>query len=108
MTAGIVPRLLAAAITWVSACASQTAHAGDTESQRFRGFLQRAYDGAVHRSPMLAAEYGEHGGEDRWDDVSDAGLAADAAAIREQLAAARSQFSVDQLDAAAKLQYRVF
>ena len=108
LTAGIVPRLLAAAITWVAVCAAQTAHAGESESQRFRSFLQRAYDGAVQRSPMLAAEYGEHGGEDRWDDVSDAGLAADAAAVRQQLAAAQSQFSFDQLDAAAKLQYRVF
>lgn len=107
-TTGTGSRLWVAAIACVAVFALRTAHAGETESQRFRGFLQRAYDGAVQRSPMLAAEYGEHGGEDRWDDISEVGLAADARAVREQLAAAQSQFAFDQLDAAAKLQYRVF
>ena len=86
----IVPRLLAAAV--LVCCAAQ---AEETESQRFRAFLDHAYEGVVQRSPILASEFGEHVGEDRWDDVSEAGLAADAKAIREQLDAVKSQFSYD-------------
>ena len=100
--------VLAASAAFAGACAPRTGHAEETESQRFRSFLDRAYEGVVHRSPILAAEFGEHLGEDRWDDVSEAGLAADAQAVRKQLAAAQSQFSYDKLDAPAKLQYRVF
>jgi len=101
--ARIVPRLLAAAAVYC--CAAQAA---ETESQRFRAFLDHAYDGVVQRAPILASEFGEHVGEDRWDDVSEAGLAADAKAIRDQLDAVKSQFSYDELDASGKLQYRVF
>jgi len=103
LTARIVPRLLIAAA--FVCCAAQ---AQESESQRFRAFLDHAYDGVVERSPILAAEFGEHVGEDRWDDVSEAGAAADAGAIRQQLAAAQSQFSYELLDASGKLQYRVF
>ncbi len=101
--ARIVPRLLAAAA--VFCCAAQAA---ETESQRFRAFLDHAYDGVVQRAPILASEFGEHIGEDRWDDVSEAGLAADAKAISNQLDAAKDQFSYEKLDASGKLQYRVF
>ncbi|MFK5098359.1 DUF885 family protein, partial [Klebsiella pneumoniae] len=62
----------------------------------------------VQRSPILASEFGERAGEDRWDDVSEAGLAADAKAIRDQLDAVKSQFAYEKLDASGKLQYRVF
>jgi uncharacterized protein (DUF885 family) len=103
LTAGKGLRLLAAAAFF--SCA---VHAQETESQRFRAFLDHAYEGVVMRSPILASEYGDHVGEDRWDDVSEAGLAADAEAIRQQLAAAKSQFSYDALDASGKLQFRVF
>src|SRR3979411_2759255 len=66
--------LLAAA--FVSVCTPGAGHAEETESQRFRSFLDRAYESVVRRSPMLAA--------------------------------AKSQFSYDRLDASAKLQYRGF
>src|SRR5882724_8776936 len=100
--------VLAAVALFASVGAPEAGHAQDSESQRFRSFLDHAYDGVVHRSPMLASEFGEHVGDDRWDDVSESGLAADAQAVRKQLAAAKSQFSYDKLDASAKLQYRVF
>jgi uncharacterized protein (DUF885 family) len=79
-----------------------------TESQRFRAFLDQAYERAVQRSPLLAADFGEPVGEDRWDDLSAAGVAADNEVVRKQLAAAKSQFTYDRLDNATKLQYRVF
>ena len=103
LNARIVPRLLAAVVVFCSA-----AHAGESESQRFRAFLDHAYERVVQQSPILASEFGEHVGEDRWDDVSEAGLAADAKAIRDQLDAVKTQFKYDELDAAGKLQYRVF
>ncbi len=103
LLARMVPRLLAAALVF---CCS--AGAEESESLRFRAFLDRAYDGVVQRSPILASEFGERAGEDRWDDVSEAGLAADAKAIRDQLDAVKSQFAYEKLDASGKLQYRVF
>jgi len=103
LNARIVPRLLAAVVVFCSA-----AHAEESESQRFRAFLDHAYERVVQQSPILASEFGERVGEDRWDDSSEAGLAADAKAIRDQLDAVKTQFKYDELDAAGKLQYRVF
>src|SRR6267142_2587147 len=51
--------VLAAAAGFASVCAPRAGHAEETESQRFRSFLDRAYQGVVHRSPILAAEFGE-------------------------------------------------
>ena len=95
LNARIVPRLLAAVVVFCSA-----AHAEESESQRFRAFLDHAYERVVQQSPILASEFGEHVGEDRWDDSSEAGLAADAKAIRDQLDAVKTQFKYDELDAA--------
>lgn len=108
LSAGIAPRLLAAALIVGLVCTPQAGRAQESESQRFRAFLDQAYEGQVRRSPLLASEFGEHSGEDRWDDVSEQGLAAEADAIRQQLARAKSEFAFDKLDASTQLQYRVF
>lgn len=107
-SAGRALRLIAAAVVWAAAGAWGIGHAEDTESRRFRDFLDQTYQELVRRSPLLASEFGEHAGEDRWDDVSDAGLRAEEAALRRQLDAARSGFSAEKLDEATRLQYRVF
>lgn len=107
-SAGRALRLFAVAVVWAASGAFGIGHAAETESRRFRDFLDQVYQDSVQRSPLLASEYGEHAGEDSWDDVSDAGLREEEAAVRRQLEAARSGFSADKLDEATRLQYRVF
>jgi len=86
----------------------QTGWARNAESTRFAEYLDSVYAGAVQRSPMLATEYGERAGDDRWDDLSAAGVAADAAAVRRRLEVVGRQFAYAKLDEPARLQYRVF
>jgi uncharacterized protein (DUF885 family) len=82
--------------------------AGDTESQRFAAFLEDVYKQMLAASPQLATEVGGAGAGDRWDDLSDAALAAGAAQVRAHIATAKARFDPARLDAAAQLQYRVF
>jgi uncharacterized protein (DUF885 family) len=82
--------------------------AGDTESQRFAVFLESVYQRTLTASPQLATEFGSKAGDDRWDDISESGLAADAARIRSNIRAAKTRFDYAKLDAASQLQYRVF
>jgi uncharacterized protein (DUF885 family) len=82
--------------------------AGDTESQRFAAFLESVYQRTLTASPQLATEFGSKAGDDRWDDISESGLAADAARVRSNIRAAKTRFDYAKLDAASQLQYRVF
>ena len=82
--------------------------AGGSESHRFAEFLESVYQRRVLESPQLATEFGSRSGYDRWDDTSEPALAADAARVRSDLAAAKARFDYAKLDAAAQLQYRVF
>jgi uncharacterized protein (DUF885 family) len=108
MNAGTAARLIAVALAWIAAGARGTGHAQETESRRFREFLDQAYRGLVDRSPLLASEFGEQAGAGRWDDVSEAGLAREAGIVRKQLDEAKSGYSYDKLDRATQLRFRVF
>jgi uncharacterized protein (DUF885 family) len=84
------------------------AQAGNTESQRFAAFLQDVYQRNLVASPQLATEFGSKAGDDRWDDTSEAALAADAARVRGEMRTAKTRFDYAKLDPASQLQYRVF
>ena len=83
-------------------------NASDTESQRFAAFLESVYQRNLAASPQLATEFGSKAGDDRWDDTSEAALAADARRVRREMQAAKTRFDYAKLDAAAQLQHRVF
>ena len=80
----------------------------NSESQRFAAFLESVYQRDLARSPQLATEFGSKRGDDRWDDTSEAALAADAAQVRGDLRAAKTRFAYASLDPVSQLQYRVF
>src|SRR3984957_4067295 len=85
-----------------------TAAQAGSESQRFADFLESVYQRDLIRSPQLATEFGSALGDDRWDDTSEAALAADAVQVRGDLRAAKTRFVYANLDPATQLQYRVF
>jgi uncharacterized protein (DUF885 family) len=85
-----------------------TAQADDTESQRFAAFLDITYQKMLAASPQLATEFGGSTAADRWDDLSETTLAANAARVRRNMAEAKSRFNYARLDSASQLQYRVF
>jgi uncharacterized protein (DUF885 family) len=87
---------------------SGVASAGDTESQRFAAFLETVYQRNLAHSPQLATEFGSKTGDDRWDDTSERALAENAARVRGDIDAVRTQFDYARLDAPGQLQYRVF
>lgn len=85
-----------------------TSLASVTEAARLRVFLDLQYDEAIRRSPMLATEFNDLSGYDRWDDLSEAGLAEQAAADRRALESAESEFDTDLLGPVDRLQLRIF
>jgi len=82
--------------------------AGGAESQRFAAFLESVYQRTLAASPQLATEFGSKAGDNRWDDTSEAALAAGAARVRADIRTVKARFDYAQLDAASQLQYRVF
>jgi uncharacterized protein (DUF885 family) len=105
---GVAVRLLRAALIVLGLAVSGVASAGDSESQRFAGFLESAYQQSLMSRPQWATEAGSKVGYDRWDDTSEAALAKDAARIRANMRAAKAQFDYARLDPPSQLQYRVF
>ena len=92
----------------LAVAASAMASTPATETQRLRDFLDLQYDEAIRRSPMLATEFNDLAGYDRWDDLSDASLAAQAVADRRALQIAESSFDSRLLDPAGRLQLKIF
>jgi len=77
-------------------------------NERLYEFLDAQYNEAVRRSPMLATEFNDLTGYDRWDDVSEAALTAQAAADERALAVAESSFDSVVLDPVGLLQRQIF
>lgn len=98
--------LVAVALAGVALAGVATA--ADSQSQRFAAFLEKVYQESLASSPQLATEVGSKLGDDRWDDTSEAALAADAARVRANMRAAQQRFDYARLDPPAQLQYRVF
>ena len=105
---GLAVRLLRAALVVLGLAVSGAASAGDSESQRFAGFLESAYQQSLTSRPQWATEAGSKIGYDRWDDISEAALARDAARIRANIRTAKTRFNYARLDPPSQLQYRVF
>jgi uncharacterized protein (DUF885 family) len=87
---------------------SGAAQRSDPESQRFAAFLEEVYQRNLLASPQTATEFGSKAGDDRWDDTSEAALAANAARVRGNIRTAKTRFDYAKLDQASQLQYRVF
>jgi uncharacterized protein (DUF885 family) len=77
-------------------------------TRRLLAFLDGVYSRLMAGNPSLATSQGEVSGNDRWEDLSDAGLAADAELARRELDTARREFDRTTLEPAARLQLRVF
>jgi uncharacterized protein (DUF885 family) len=88
--------------------AASAAAADGVETQRFAAFLTEVYAHELAERPQLATEFGSKAGDDRWDDVSEAALAARAARVTRDLDFAQKHIDYAQLDAASQLQFRVF
>lgn len=80
---------------------------GEDGSSRFAAFLEAAYERQLEANPTLATAQGDRRGDERWEDLTDAGLAAEAALARRELAAARA-FDTATLGPRERLQQRVF
>lgn len=85
-----------------------SALAAPTESQRFTAYLDEVYEQQLAHHPQLATEFGRKQGLDRWDDLSEAALAADAARSRTNIRRAKADFDYSKLDPPTQLQFRVF
>ena len=103
-------------LAWVAvaACISAAALAAAPTSadQRLAAYLDGAYDRMLVANPSLATEQGDAnrgqpGNKRLWEDLTERGLAADAAAARRELAGVRKIRS-DALSPRARLQQRVF
>ena len=103
-------------LAWVAvaACISAAALAAAPTSadQRLAAYLDAAYDRMLAANPSLATEQGDAnrgqpGNKRLWEDLTERGLAADAAAARRELAGVRKIRS-DALSPRARLQQRVF
>ena len=103
-------------LAWVAvaACISAAALAAAPTSadQRLAAYLDGAYDRMLAANPSLATEQGDAnrgqpGNKRLWEDLTERGLAADAAAARRELAGVRKIRS-DALSPRARLQQRVF
>jgi uncharacterized protein (DUF885 family) len=84
------------------------AHADSRSSDALLEFLDATYVRMLANNPSMATAQGDATGNDRWEDLSDRGLAADAALARRELKTLQRRFDLATLDAPAQLQYRVF
>ena len=100
--------LLAATAVAAWPCEAIAATLQQSESQRFAAFLESAYRRELVDRPQLATEFGSPLGNDRWDDDSEAALAAAAARVRRDVRTVKARFNYAELDPAGQLQYRVF
>ncbi|MCU0757600.1 MAG: DUF885 domain-containing protein [Steroidobacteraceae bacterium] len=74
---------------------------------RFVAFLDAAYERQLDANPTLATAQGDRRGDERWEDLTDAGLAAEAALARRELEAVGA-FDAVPLGPRERLQQRVF
>jgi uncharacterized protein (DUF885 family) len=83
---------------------------GDNISvQRFYKFLEDSFERQLRRSPMsLQVLLGRKDLQDRWDDISDAALDENTAAIKQDLARLRAEFNPNDLPEGARLSYKLF
>lgn len=84
------------------------ATAATRDSRAFAAYLDAAYGRAMQSNPTLATAQGERTGLDRWDDLSEAGAAAEAAAARAEIDGLRRAVRYEALSPREQLQYRVF
>ena len=73
----------------------------------FAALLDGAYERLLDANPSLATAQGDRRGDERWEDLSDAGLAAEAALARRELDAALA-FPEAALGTRERLQRRIF
>ena len=89
----------------VPGCASVTATAAASEP--FATFMESAYQRLLDANPSLATAQGDRRGDERWEDLSDAGLAAEAARAQRELEAVAA-YPEGSLAPRERLQRRVF
>lgn len=87
--------------------AAAAAAAATATAARFAAFLDAAYERQLDADPALATAQGDRRGDERWEDLSDAGIEASAALARRELAAVRA-FAERDLPPRERLQRRIF
>jgi uncharacterized protein (DUF885 family) len=79
-----------------------------TQDARFLQFVDAAYFRTLNFSPSLATSQGESIGADRWEDLSERGLRAEAELARRELRTLATQLDRADLSPAMQMQHRVF
>ena len=78
------------------------------ESKRANEFFEKCFDEYIARHPQAAAQLGLKTDYDKWDDISDAQVAADLATQLSNLATLKRDFDFDALDPQTQLSYKLF
>jgi uncharacterized protein (DUF885 family) len=78
------------------------------DTAAFAAYVDAAYGRLMQQNPSLATSQGERSGLDRWEDLSERGAAAEAAAARAEIAGLRRAARYRALGPREQLQYRVF
>lgn len=81
--------------------------ASATAAEPFAAFLESAYQRLLDANPSLATAQGDRRGDERWEDLADAGLEAEAARARRELEAVAA-YPEASLPPRERLQRRVF
>ncbi|MFV0278010.1 MAG: DUF885 domain-containing protein, partial [Parahaliea sp.] len=78
------------------------------ESAKLAAMLDEVYERRVAQDPMLATKLGRRSGLDAWPDLSAPGQARELEQVRADLQRLHQDIRFDQLDDAARLNYRAF
>jgi uncharacterized protein (DUF885 family) len=84
------------------------AYPATRDSRAFAAYVNAAYERLMLQNPSLATSQGERSGLDRWEDLSERGAAAEAAAARAEIDGLRRHVRYRALSPREQLQYRVF
>jgi uncharacterized protein (DUF885 family) len=87
--------------------ATGSAHAAPPADERLAAWLDAAYERMLAANPSLATAQGDARGNLRWEDLTERGLAAEAAQARRAIAGAK-RIRSDALSPRARLQQQVF
>jgi uncharacterized protein (DUF885 family) len=88
--------------------AAAAAAAPQSEAARLTAFLDKEFDAQLKFHPQLATRLGLKQGEDKLDDISDAGELRELQALRDSVARMKAQFDRSKLSSAGRTNYDIY
>jgi uncharacterized protein (DUF885 family) len=88
--------------------AAAAAAAPQSEDARLTAFLDKEFDAQLKFHPQLATRLGLKQGEDKLDDISDAGELRELQALRDSVARMKAQFDRSKLSSAGRTNYDIY